>query len=144
MDFSFLFIVFFTSLAAMGAMIYYQWWEIEHGRAAISPHDGEKPFFSIEEMKEEVQKCYNCIPRENIHSFFNKTREWGTHIGLAILTRVETMSIKKRIHSIIDDVRGRREMNTNGKPASPFIKDILAHRENFRQRESEEGKKLNS
>ncbi len=136
----YLLIVFFTALAAMGAMIYYQKWEIEHGRAAISPHDGEKPFFSMQEITEEVQKCYNCIPREDILSFLHTMRERGTHGALFVLTHIKNMSIKKRIHSIINDVRGRGVIHINGKPASPFIKDILAHRENFRQRESEEGK----
>ena len=132
----YLLIVFFTSFIALGAMIWHRKREIDHGKVAFS-HNNARPFFSVQEITEEVRKCYACVPHQNILSVLKQLKERGLRILSQLFDLVQNMPLKKRVHSIIDAVRGKQEIYASDRPASPFIKDILAHKEQIRNNNKE-------
>ncbi len=133
-------IIFLTSLAGIVAMIFYRQWEMKCGKVSPKGANNAQSFISYEEIVDECRRCYTCIPREKIASVAKQGYELSVRIAQKTLDHIEHIPLKKKLYSLIDHIQGRQEIYTNGKSASPFIKDILSHKENFRRRESEEGK----
>ncbi|MBI2109508.1 MAG: hypothetical protein HYT93_05095 [Parcubacteria group bacterium] len=123
--------VFFISLAGLSGMILFRRWEIKKGKVLAATSLNE-PFFSEQEIKMLVQRCYTCIPREYFLRLLGTMSIHGKDTTQKLVSLIQNSLLHQRIRVCIEAVKGKYKIQHGTRPSSPFIQDILAHKEQIR------------
>ena len=132
----FLSIIFTTSLVGLCGMVLYRQWEIKNGKALVTQNINE-PLFPMKEIMALAEKCYTCVPREYTLRLLERASVHGKNIIQKSTQLLEQSPIKKRLHAVIDAIKGKHIIERGVRPSSPFIQDILAHKEQIRNNNRE-------